>query len=63
MQEYMRLFKDGRSLLSMIQTTLKSDYAFYKVAVKFCEIFACLTCKQYETERQEKLLSVQQSYK
>jgi hypothetical protein len=43
--EYMFLFKGGERQLTKVETTLKNNYGFSIVVVKYCEVFICPTCK------------------
>lgn len=47
-QEYMLLFKDGRRLLTNLETILKNNCAFVSGIVKFSEISMFSTCKLHE---------------
>jgi hypothetical protein len=42
--QYMRCFTRRRRLSTRMETTLKNNYAFVDVIVKFCEIFICAAC-------------------
>ena len=44
----MLLFKDGRRLLTNLETILKNICAFGSGVVKFSEISVCSTCKLHE---------------
>jgi hypothetical protein len=47
-QVYMLLFKDGRRLLTNLETILKNNCAIVSSIVKFSEISMCSTCKLHE---------------
>jgi hypothetical protein len=47
-QEYMLLFKDGRRLLTNLETVLKNNCAVVSSIVKFSEISMCSTCILHE---------------
>jgi hypothetical protein len=43
----MLVFTYGKGLFIKMETMQKNNYAFSTVAVKFCEVLKCQTCKEH----------------